>query len=201
MTRHITLIAGSNRPQSQSRRITDLFAESLGHSGDTTTEIIDLFEHALPLWDPEKRGESTRWDAVWGPVSDALKRADGLVFVVPEWGGMAPPHVKNLLLLADKFELAHKPALLCGISAAVGGAYPISEMRASGYKNNRILWIPDHLVMRYVGQFSWANEPENTALSILQSRARYSLRMLEAYADALKPIRSTVFDPTYANGL
>lgn len=201
MTRHITLIAGSNRPNSQSRRIVEICREALQTHSDTTTEIVDLHSHPLPLWDPDKRTESARWDAVWQPVSEALTRADGFVFVVPEWGGMAPPHVKNLLLLADRFELAHKPALLCGISASLGGAYPISDLRSSGYKNNRILWIPDHLVLRQVGQFHWGDATDNQTLAMQQARVRYSLSMLTAYADALGPIRSTVFDPSFANGM
>lgn len=201
MTRHITLIAGSNRPNSQSHRIAEMCREVLQTDNATTTEIVDLHSHPLPLWDPEKRTDSARWDAVWQPVSEALSRADGFVFVVPEWGGMAPPHVKNLLLLADRFELAHKPALICGISASLGGAYPISDLRGSGYKNNRILWIPDHLVLRQVGQFHWGDATGNDTLSMQQTRVRYSLSMLTAYADALRPIRSTVFNPGFANGM
>lgn len=201
MTRHITLIAGSNRPGSQSRRIADLCCEALQDSGQTSTEVIDLQAHELPLWDPEKRTESARWDTVWRPVSDALNRATGFVFVVPEWGGMAPPHVKNLLLLADQWELAHKPALLVGISGSVGGAYPISDLRGSGYKNNRLLWIPDHVVLRHVGDFHWGDAGDNSTLALQQTRLRYSLSMLEAYADALAPIRETVFDRRFTNGM
>lgn len=201
MVRHITLVAGSNRPDSQSRRIADLCSAALLAGGHTTTEIIDLHAHDLPLWDPDKRTQSARWEALWTPVSEALSRANGFVFVVPEWGGMAPPHVKNLLLLADQWELAHKPALLVGISGSVGGAYPISDLRGSGYKNNRILWIPDHVVLRHVGGFHWDDAGENSTLAMQQTRLRYGLSMLEAYADALNPIRETVFDKGMTNGM
>ena len=88
---------------------------------------------------------------------------------------MAPPCLKNLFLMCNRNELAHKPALLVGISAGAGGSYPISELRASSYKNTRIIYIPDHLVIRHVGDALRDPIPENEHLD---ARLRYSLAML-----------------------
>ncbi|OCA54494.1 hypothetical protein [Photorhabdus namnaonensis] len=44
---------------------------------------------------------------------------------------------KNLLLLCSDNELIHKPALPVSISAENGDTFCISELRSSGYKNNK----------------------------------------------------------------
>ena len=45
-------------------------------------------------------------------------------------------------------EFAHKPGLIVSISSGNGGAYPISELRSSSYKNSHILWIPENIIIR-----------------------------------------------------
>ena len=57
---------------------------------------------------------------------------------------------KFFLLWAATGELSHKPALPCAISAGEGGAYVISELRMSSYKNNRLCWLPEQLIARQV---------------------------------------------------
>ena len=83
--------------------------------------------------------------------------------VVPEYGGMSTPNSKNFFLLFNFFffffffllngELFHKPGLIVSISSGNGGAYPISELRSSSYKNSHIMWIPENIIIRNVNQF------------------------------------------------
>ena len=47
--------------------------------------------------------------------------------------------------------------LIVSISSGNGGAYPISELRSSSYKNSHILWIPENIIIRNVKQFSQEN--------------------------------------------
>ena len=64
---------------------------------------------------------------------------------------MVPAALKNFFLLwAATGELSHKPALPCAVSAGEGGAYVISELRMSSYKNNRLCWLPEQLIARQV---------------------------------------------------
>ena len=63
---------------------------------------------------------------------------------------MAPAAIKNFFLCVGMPELAHKPALACAVSAGEGGAYVIAELRMSSYKNNRVCWLPEHLIARSV---------------------------------------------------
>ena len=66
---------------------------------------------------------------------------------------MATPIAKNFFLICNKGELAHKPGLIVSISSGNGGAYPVSELRSSSYKNTHIMWIPEQIIIRNVEQF------------------------------------------------
>ena len=50
----------------------------------------------------------------------------------------------------NRFQLGHKPALIVTVSSADGGAYPVAELRMSSYKNNRICYLPEHVILRNV---------------------------------------------------
>ena len=86
--------------------------------------------------------------------------------ISPEWAGMAPAHLKNFLLMCDGGELAHKPAQLIGVSSGMGGAYPIAELRMSGYKNNFLMWLPDHM---RVGNDYFIKQPDGRLLVRIRS--------------------------------
>ncbi|MBM3602214.1 MAG: NAD(P)H-dependent oxidoreductase, partial [Alphaproteobacteria bacterium] len=129
--------------------------------------------------------------------------ADALIIVAPEWGGMAPAALKNFFLYASSAELGHKPALLVAVSAGVSGSYPIAELRSSSYKNNHICYIPEHLIVRQVGQVmngQQATSPEDQAI---RDRADFALSVLHGYGQALRPLRASgaVFNKSYPFGM
>ena len=198
----IVVVSGSNRQESESGRIGALLSASLETmDGVTQVDHMNLREVDLPLWNESKRSDGDVWKEKWHPISHRLQHADGLLVVCPEWGGMAPPQLKNFLLLCDAGELAHKPGMLVGISASQGGAYVIAELRMSGYKNNQILWLPDHLIIRNVRDFSMTETSDGAQANLLQ-RLDYSLRLLISYARACRPIRETLVDPeTFPYGM
>jgi NAD(P)H-dependent FMN reductase len=198
MTSRIVLLSGSNRPQSQSLKVARFLQDRLERLELChATDIIDLAVTRLPLW-PEKDH-----DEVWSRQQHLLKNATALVVVSPEWNGMASPALKNFFLYAGLAELGHKPALLVGVSAGSGGAYPIAELRASSYKNSRIMYLPEHLIVRNVDQVF----NEETAASEndirLRTRSDWVLRMLLSYDRALKGIRSEIdmFNRDHSTGM
>ncbi|MCB1905163.1 MAG: NAD(P)H-dependent oxidoreductase, partial [Gammaproteobacteria bacterium] len=81
-----------------------------------------------------------------------LRASDGFVIVSPEWHGQVPSGLKNFFLLCSVRELGHKPALIVTVSSIDGGAYPVAELRMSSYKNNRICYIPEQIIVRKVEQ-------------------------------------------------
>ncbi len=195
----IALIAGSSRTGSQSAKVARYLRQRLIDLGLTSPErsgLIDLGERPLPLWPADDKGP-------WADYQQQLAAADALVVIAPEWNGMACPAVKNFFLYTSKAELAHKPALLVGVSSGVGGAYPISELRASGYKNCRIAYLPEHLIVRHVEAVLNEGEASSEGDLRIRRRADYALDILGKYAEALKPVRAAIdlTDPAFTNGM
>lgn len=195
----IALIAGSSRTGSQSAKVARYLRQRLIDLGLTNPErsgLIDLGERPLPLWPADDKGP-------WADYQQQLAAADALVVIAPEWNGMACPAVKNFFLYTSKAELAHKPALLVGVSSGVGGAYPISELRASGYKNCRIAYLPEHLIVRHVETVLNEGEASSEGDLRIRRRADYALDILGKYAAALKPVRAAIdlTDPAFTNGM
>jgi NAD(P)H-dependent FMN reductase len=187
---NIAIVSGSHRHNSESDRISAFVAKELSLQGETT-HIISLAGNPFPLWDEERWQESPRWDTAWGPTSATLKDSEAFVFVVPEWGGMVPPGLKNFFLLCQSGELAHKPALIISLSSGINGAYPIAELRTSSYKNTRICYLPEQVIVRSCQKMLLDEETSNHGDSEIRERIVYSLRLLREYAKALEWVRTS----------
>ncbi|MCI4660773.1 MAG: NAD(P)H-dependent oxidoreductase [Neomegalonema sp.] len=189
---HIVIISGSNRSEAQSHRVGEIYAAMLKEQG-ASVDHISMRDVELPLWDEGKWSGAEPWPSVWAPVSERLKKADGFVVITPEWHGMASPQTKNFLTLCDGGELAFKPAHLVSVSSGTGGAYPIAELRMSGTKNNYLHWLPDHVIIRKVVDFEPGSNNEASP-DWLVARITHGIKVLMAYAEAVKPIRENVVD-------
>lgn len=186
----IEIIVGSHRIDSQSNKVGQWISSALSKES-VETGLISLSGNPIPLWSEAVFSGDNDWKAIWQPISSRLKAADGFVFITPEWGGMVPPGLKNFLLLCSPKEVGHKPALIVSISAGEGGAYPVAELRSTGYKNNRILFIPEHVIIRRVEQFTAAESPSDTTSDVVADRLIYGLKILTAYAEAAQHIRTS----------
>jgi NAD(P)H-dependent FMN reductase len=190
----VGLISGSHRKNSQSLKVARTAQARLAALGlSTATYLYDLGENPLPLWDESIWAGDPAWQERLGPISEELASCDAFIVIAPEWHGMAPAGLKNFFLMWGNGELAHKPALLIAVSASSGGAYPIAELRTSSYKNNRICYLPEHLIVRNVSSVFNLDDAENDSRSqdYISARMDYCLRMLGSYAEAFKPIRSS----------
>lgn len=196
MSLNVALVAGSSRSDSQTAKVANYLAARL-QQRDMQTQIIDLGRDGLPLW-PAEAGHD-RWPA----MAEQLKRADALIVLSPEWNGMASPALKNFFLYAGRAELAHKPALLVGVSSGQGGAYPLSELRASSYKNCRICFIPEQLIVRQVEAVLNAVQALDADDLRIRLRADWALEVLLEYAEALRglPQRIDWSEPQFGNGM
>lgn len=190
----IMLISGSHRANSQSEKVTRHIARSLLDNGQADeTEVFTLAGNPFPLWDEGVWENTPEWQAHLDPLSEKLAQSDGFVIVSPEWHGQVPAGLKNFFLLWGKGELSHKPALIVTVSSANGGAYPVAELRMSSYKNNRICYIPEHLIVRNVesvlNEDAGKNNPD--ADDYFRRRIVYAGGVLCAYATALKGVRDS----------
>lgn len=159
--------------------------------GVDETYTLDLSGNPLPLWDETAWSDDAKWSKLWDPIAAELGNSDGFVVVSPEWSGMVPAGLKNFFLLCDARVLAHKPALIVTVSAGMGGTYPVAELRMSSYKNTRICYIPDHVIVRNVGQVLKGDVPAHDDDAHLRERIAYASRMLVEYARAMRPIRGS----------
>lgn len=189
---HIVVIVGSHRTDSQSSRVGAYIAKHLVRiDAALTVDTIDLTGNPLPLWDESVWQGDSPLAAVWKPYRDRMRRADGFVIVTPEWSGMVPPGLKNLLLFAGPKEVGHKPALIVAVSATRGGSYPVNELRTSGYKNSRLVYIPEHVLVQDVADMLVGETPASERDAWLRGRIEFADRILLEYAKALAPIRAS----------
>lgn len=189
---HIAIISGSHRKESQSERIANYLAKSLSIlDSSSASDIISLAGNPLPLWDESAWQPDSALTRQWRPYSDRLKKADGLIVVSPEWHGMVPSGLKNFFLFCSTADVGHKPALIVTVSASKGGVHPVNELRISGYKNSRICYIPDHLIVQDANNRFVGEAPANADDEYLRDRAEFSLKVLMEYTKALKPMRET----------
>ncbi|UVL32173.1 NAD(P)H-dependent oxidoreductase [Pseudomonas sp. B21-041] len=197
MSRHIVLLSGSNRSNSQSIKVAHYLRDRLAALElCDSNELIDLASSPLPLW-PEEDTQKA-----WSVQQSILKKATALIVISPEWNGMACPALKNFFLYAGLSELGHKPALLVGVSAGLGGAYPITELRASSYKNSRILYLPEQLIIRNVESMFNSECPSDENDMRIRARADWVLHVLCQYNDALRTMRAAIkHPPEFSTGM
>ena len=190
----ISIISGSHRKASQSEKVGRFIQHTLEEEQICEhTWLYKLAENPLPLWDESIWDGNPEWQQRLGPISAELAASDGFVIISPEWHGQVPAGLKNFFLMWGKGELAHKPALIVTVSSADGGAYPVAELRMSSYKNNRICYIPEHVIVRNVESVlnddPALNNPD--ADSYFRERIHYALGILGEYARALGAVRAS----------
>ncbi len=196
---NLLIISASQRYPSQSRKVADYLKQTVEKNKFfDTVQLIDLGQNPLPLWDQGVWDGTPEWKHMLNPVIEQMRKADAFILVIPEWNGMATPAIKNLTLFAGEHITGHKPVLLVSVSAGISGQYPISDLRVSGYKNTKWVYIPDHLIVRFVNSVMNGDKPENDNDALIRERAEYSLKQLKLYAEALQSIRNKLeFDERF----
>ncbi|WP_392341034.1 NADPH-dependent FMN reductase [Moritella marina] len=201
----LIIVSGSQRQHSESAKVAAYIASAAGQY--KTVQHIELCKYQLPFWDGDDKSKSAP-GCDWPLISEALVKADAFVLITPEWQGMATPILKNFLMMCTPDDTAHKPALLVSVVGGVSGANPIAELRMNGCKNNKLVAIPDHLIIRNVGDVlntlaneALSNEPDQSIHhrdKSIRHRIGYSLHTLHLYSQALGKIRQCQQQQPYA---
>lgn len=189
----ICIICGSHREQSQSMKVAEHIRKALLNGICDEAEIINLAGNPLPLWDQGVWEGDEKWTGLLTPIREQLTSSDGFVVISPEWHGQVPAGLKNFFLLFSKNELGHKPALIVTVSSGTGGSYPVAELRMSSYKNNRLCYIPEQVIVRDVENVLNDDPQQNDERSdsFYRERIDWSLRLLASYATALQSVRDS----------
>ncbi len=202
----ITIISGSHRNPSQSEKI-GRYINTLLQEKHTDIDpfLYLLADNPLPLWDQSIWESDEKWIERLAPLKEQLANSDAFVIISPEWHGQVPAGLKNFFLMFSRFELGHKPALIVAVSSAAGGAYPVAELRMSSYKNNRLCYIPEHLIIRDVEKVFNENPQDNDQRSdtFYKDRLDWCLDILIGYGTALKTMRENtqVHHKKFSNGM
>jgi len=191
---NILVISGSPRTDSSSLNVAKYVSGQLNEQSNIESRIFDLNDCTLEMWHDG------------APMDDMAKElihwAQGYVFIVPEWHGMAPPAFKNLFYYFNNL-FAHKPTYIIGVSSGAGGRYPITELRSSTYKNSFINYIPVSTVIDQVDDVINAQGELMEGNEHIGQRLDEGLQFLNVYTSALADVRSSeIFkEKRFKNGM
>jgi len=201
----ISIISGSHRDPSQSMKVATVIDAMLQNGICDEVEIISLANNPIPLWDSGVWDGEQKWQDILTPYRQQLTSSDGFVVISPEWHGQVPAGLKNFFLLFGKNELGHKPAMIVTVSSGDGGSYPVAELRMSSYKNNRLCYIPEQVIIRNVEQVLNDTDADNDERSdtFYRERLNWTLKILVEYATALNQVRASGVTQTdkFNNGM
>jgi NAD(P)H-dependent FMN reductase len=202
----IGIISGSHRNPSQSEKVARYLEKTLTSDfADIDPWIFTLADNPLPLWDQTLWEDNEEWNQRLAPIKQQLNECDGFIIISPEWHGQVPAGLKNFFLMFNRFELGHKPALIVTVSSGDGGAYPVAELRMSSYKNNRLCYIPEQVILRNIETILNEEAKDNNpdADIYFRERIEWALGILRGYAIALKFMREStkIHHDKFSNGM
>lgn len=130
----ITLIIGTNRPGSNTRKVAR-HVEEIYTALKVPLHVLDLAQLPPEIFSPTSYAEKPR---SFLPFADAILRSAGLHVVTPEYNGSVPGVLKyfiDMLKFPESFE--HRPVCFTGLGAGIWGALrPIEQLQAIfGYRN------------------------------------------------------------------
>jgi NAD(P)H-dependent FMN reductase len=115
----ITLISGTNRPESNTLKMAHIVGGILDRHGEDVS-LIDLHELPEELFVPASYATKP---AAFEPFQKAILETDGIFTIVPEYNGAFPGVLKYFIdMLRFPESLYEKPAGFIGISAGQWGA-------------------------------------------------------------------------------
>ena len=145
----IVIISGTNRPGSNTRKVTAQ-VEAIYNSLGVKTQLLDLADMPAEIFSPTSYAEKP---ASFAKFTDAILASDGLVIVTPEYNGSVPGVLKyfiDMLPFPESFE--RRPVCFVGLSAGIWGALrPVEQLQAIfGYRNAFV--FPERVFMPGIGK-------------------------------------------------
>jgi chromate reductase, NAD(P)H dehydrogenase (quinone) len=130
----ITLVVGTNRPGSNTRKIAANIEEIYRELNEPLA-VLDLAQMPPEIFHPTSYAQKP---AAFKPFSDGVLAASGLVVVTPEYNGSVPGVLKyfiDMLKFPESFE--RRPVCFVGLGAGMWGALrPVEQLQAIfGYRN------------------------------------------------------------------
>jgi NAD(P)H-dependent FMN reductase len=153
-----------------------------------TSELIDLAEVNLPLFDEPRHPRFQRYEHEhtrrW---SEIVSRADAYVFVTPEYNYGTPPSLVNALDYVLN-EWAYKPCGFVSYGGVSGGSRSV-QMTKQIVTTLRMMPIPEAVTIPFFAKMVDQATHTFTATEPLEQAAGVMLGELHRWASALKPLR------------
>lgn len=131
----ILIIAGTDRLQSNSRKVAD-FVHGLFEELGTESQVLDLSELKPTAHGGPHYGNAIAPDVLKSAL-DLVNQADGIYFCVPEYNGSMPGALKYFIdhwKYPESFEF--RPVAFCGLGWMFGGLRPVEHLQGvMGYRN------------------------------------------------------------------
>jgi NAD(P)H-dependent FMN reductase len=130
----ITLLVGTNRPGSNSRKVSALVEEIYAEI-KVPLHVLDLTQLPPEIFAASSYAEKPK---SFHPFATAILQASGVHIISPEYNGGIPGILKyfiDMLKFPESFE--HRPVCFTGVAAGIWGALrPIEQLQAIfGYRN------------------------------------------------------------------
>jgi len=130
----LTLIVGTNRPGSNTRKVARQ-VEEIYSSLEVPLNILDLADLPAEIFSPASYAEKP---VAFRRFADDIVNASGLIVVTPEYNGSVPGILKyfiDMLKFPESFE--ERPVCFVGLAAGMWGALrPVEQLQAIfGYRN------------------------------------------------------------------
>ena len=130
----ITLIVGTNRPGSNSRKVA-AHVEKIYAELKVPLHVLDLAQLPQEIFAPTSYAEKPR---AFLPFAEAVLNSTGLHIVSPEYNGGIPGVLKYFIdMLKFPESLINRPVCFVGLAAGMWGALrPVEQLQAIfGYRN------------------------------------------------------------------
>jgi chromate reductase, NAD(P)H dehydrogenase (quinone) len=130
----ITLIVGTNRPGSNTRKVAR-HLEEIYAALKVPLHVLDLAQMPPEIFSPSSYAEKPK---SFQPFSDGVLKSAGLQVVTPEYNGSVPGVLKyfiDMLKFPESFE--KRPVCFTGLGAGIWGALrPVEQLQAIfSYRN------------------------------------------------------------------
>jgi NAD(P)H-dependent FMN reductase len=183
---HIQVIVGSTRPGRSGRKIADWFLQQAQVPAGTTVELIDLADINLPLLDEPMSAMMNQYSKdhtkEW---SNIISKADGYVFVTPEYNHGVSGALKNAIDYLYH-EWGYKPVAFVGY----GGMGATRAIESLVVTSSELKMFPLKSRVHVIDVWSAVDADGNVDPALVRGDATELLKEVVTVAEATKSLRA-----------
>ena len=183
---HIQVIVGSTRPGRSGRKIADWFLANADAPAGSTIELIDLADINLPLLDEPISAMNNQYSKdhtkQW---SDTVAKADGFVWVTPEYNHGTSAALKNAIDYLYK-EWTYKPVAFVGYGG-MGATRAIESLVVTA---SELSMFPLKSRYHVIDVWSAINDDGSVKPELIRGNASAVLAEVAKVADATNSLRT-----------